>query len=170
MKYAFFLLIALGLLSPVASQAQYKSPDFTDADLAKIVAIQGAMLKVIGEIPNNFEKYKGALLKKTEDGKSYYTVKDLDMGTPTQYIMVTAEGVSVYIAVFAAKNLDTKLPFFASAAFTDIGKKNGFEVTQDYDQQAKGILKYAMRFETLHPASYLMDVVKIQGTLIVGNQ
>jgi hypothetical protein len=169
MKYAIFLLMALGLLTPAASRAQTAPPAFTDSDLAKIVAIQGAMLKVIGELPNNFEKYKGALLKKTDDGKSYYAVKDLDMGTPTQYIMVNADGVSVYIAVFSVKNSDIKPPFFASAAFTDLDKKNGFVITKSDAGQANGILKYALTFDTLHPALYLMDVVKIQGTLVVGN-
>ena len=170
MKYAIFLLMALGTLTPVASRAQSMANTFTDSDMAKIVAIQGAMLKVIGELQNNFVKYKGELLKKNADGNSYYAVKDLDMGTPTQYIMVNDQGISVYIAVFSAKNLDTKLPLFASAAFSGLDKKYGFAVTQIYDQQAKGILKYSLTFETLRPATYLMDVVKIQGTLVVGNQ
>jgi hypothetical protein len=170
MKYAIVLLMALGILTPAASSAQSMPTAFTDSDFYKEAAIQGAMLKVIGELQNNFEKYKGELLKKNADGNSYYAVKDLDMGTPAQYIMVNAQGVSVYIAVFSPNKLDTKLPFLGSAAFKGLDKQYGFEVRQIDTDPAKGLYKYTLRFDTLHPASFIMDVLKIQGTLVIGNQ
>jgi len=170
MKYAFILWIALGLLAPAAGSAQSMPTNFTDADIAKEATIEASMLKVIGELQNNFEKYKGVLLKKTDEGNSYYAVKDLDMGTPAQYIMVNTQGISVYVAVFSPNKLDTKLPFLGSAAFKGLDKKSGLVVNEIDTDVSKGMLKYALSFEGLHPAVFLFDMLKIQGTFVVGNQ
>jgi len=170
MKYAIFLLVAFGILTPVAGRAQGDAASFTSADMTKVVAIQDAMLKVIGEIQNNFEKFKGDFLKKSAEGNSYYAVKDLDMETSTQYIMVNAKGVSVYIAIFSPNKLDTKLPFFGVAAFSGLDNKYGFTVKKEDTDKTNGMLKYSLKFGSLQPASFMLDVVKIQGTLIVANQ
>ena len=171
MKHVFMLWVALGLLAPLAGSAQVMPTTVTDADIAKQASIQRAMLTVIGELQNNFEKYKGALLKKNADGSTYYAVKDLDMGTPTQYIMVNPQGISVYIAVFSESKSDTLLPFLGSAAFKGLNNDEaGLFVKQIDTGTAKGMLKYMLTFEGLHPASFMFDVVKIQGTLVVGNQ
>ena len=170
MKYVLVFLIALGAAAPLASCAQNMPTEITKSDLAKQLAIQKAMLKVIGGLANNFADFKGDLLKTADDGSTYYTVKNLDMETPTQYIMVNPRGIPVYIAVFSADNLDIKLPLLSSAAFKGLDKQNGLAVNQTDSEQGKQVVKYTLSFENLHPATFLLDVVKIQGTLVVANQ
>ncbi len=170
MKRSLFLIAAVLVLAfPIGSYAQSSADDATKSlDMAR------NMIKVALGITDDFVKYKGDFLQKDDKGNSYYAVKDLDIGTNSQYVIIRANGGSTYAAIFEPKDADDKTPTLAFAAFTGgiitVRANSDINVVNDPAGTQGSTLKYFMMAKDIKIASFTFDTSTKSGTLLVAIQ
>ncbi len=172
MKKAHLLIAALCLLIlPFCSTAQ--TSDAT-AQAEKSLNIARNILKAAFGLTNDFSNFKGDFLQKDESGNSYYSVKDLEIGTSSQYVIMRANGAYTYAAIFEPKDENDNTPTLAFAAFTGgiitIRQNSDINVIEDPAGTQGSTLKYFLTAKDIKIASFTFDTSKKSGTLLVAVQ
>ena len=175
MKRSLLLLVTFCALAvPFFSNAQ-TSDGSTSAEMAtKSLDMARNILKIAMGLTDDFAAYKGDFLQKDDSGNSYYAVKDFEIGTNSQYVIIRANGGSTYAAIFDPKDENDQTPTLAFAAFTGgiitIRKNNDISVEQDAAASTGSTLKYYLKAKDIKIASFTFDVSKKSGTLLVAIQ
>jgi len=167
MKKSVILIVTIVAMAfPSLTRAQ------TDAE--KSLDWARNMVKVTTGLANDFATFKGDFLQKDDSENSYYTAKDIDVGTTRQYVIITPKGSGRFAAIYVGADKDDKTPAMAFAAFTGgiITLNNGggdLTVTHD-DAQPSGTLKYYLSVKGTKVASFTFDITENKGTLLVAWQ
>jgi hypothetical protein len=177
MKSTIILLaLASVLIIPSVSKAQgtvVASTTTANPDVTLSLDIARNMLKAAKGITNNFADFKGDFLQKDGSGNSYYMVKDLNMNTETQFVVLRHGGDYTYAAVYKAKDDSDKIPVLAFTAFTGgitTLTDGNFSVVKDSATQPANTLKYFLAIKGNKIASYSFNVDTKEGTFIVAIQ
>jgi hypothetical protein len=172
MKKTFILIVACALLVPLISNAQ--APQITASDTEFSLNIARNILKAATGLANDFADFKGDFLQKDGSNNSYYMVKDIDIGTSSQYVVVRANGAVTYAAVFDPKDENDKTPLLAFTAFTGgiIAIRPNTDITVEEDSAASqgSTLKYYLKAKDIKIASFTFDTGTKSGTLLVAVQ
>lgn len=159
------------LFAPVLSKAQ--SAPASQEDVTKSLEIARNIIKASTGLADDFVNYKGEFLQKDGSDNAYYTVKDIDVGTSTQYVVVRAKGGTIFAAIYTGKDKQDKGPILAFTAFTGgvitLRKNSDLSIVAD-DAPAKGTLKYYLKIKDTKIASFTYDVEANKGTLLVAVQ
>jgi len=173
MKRSHILIAALCLLMlPFISNAQASSSPAEDTQLSLDIARN--ILKAARGLANDFADFKGDFLQKDDSGNSYYTVKDIEIGTSRQYVIMRANGAYTYAAIFEPKDDNDKTPTLAFTAFTGgiriIQDNPDVTIVQDTEGTQGSKLKYFLKAKDIKIASFTFDVGTKSGTLLVAIQ
>jgi hypothetical protein len=173
MKKAHILIGALCLLIlPLYSTAQ--GSDVSAAQTEFSLNIAKNILKAAGGLANDFANFKGDFLQKDGSGNSYYSVKDIEIGTSSQYVIMRANGAYTYAAIFEPKDDSDKTPILAFTAFTGgiitVRQNTDINVVQDSAGSQGTTLKYFLMAKDIKIASFTFDTGTKSGTLLVAIQ
>ncbi len=177
MKRTFILIITLtAMLFPVFSNAQsVPVKTNTDADAAKGLDIANTMMKATLGLGDDFVKYKGDFLQKDASENSYYTVKELDMGASSQYVIVRKNGVSMFVSTFKGTDKEDKTPGIALTTFiggikTVSNNKDIVIIPDVSNNQSNDVIKYFLTVKDRKIASFTFNTVKNEGRMVVAFQ
>jgi len=173
MKKAHLFIAALCLLLlPLCSIAQ--TADVAAQQTEFSLNIARNILKAATGLSNDFADFKGDFLQKDDSGNSYYTVKDLEIGTSSQYVIMRANGAYTYAAIFKPKDDDDKTPILAFTAFTGgimtIRQNTDIRVVEDSAGTQGSTIKYFLMAKDIKIASFSFDTGTKSGTLLVAIQ
>jgi FlaG/FlaF family flagellin (archaellin) len=178
MKSTIILLALAGVLVfPALSRAQGPVPvaakTIENADVTLSLEMARNMLKAGKGLTNSFADMKGDFLQKDDSGNSYYTVKDFNLNTDSQYVIQRTSGDYNFAAIFKQKDANDKIPMLAFTAFTGgiitVAGSN-FTVARDDAAQPASTLKYYLKVKDIKIASFTFNVDTKEGTFIVAVQ
>jgi len=173
MKKAHILIAALCLLIiPLCSTAQGSDVSAEQTEFSLNIARN--ILKAAGGLTDDFASFKGDFLQKDGSGNSYYSVKDIEIGTSSQYVIMRANGAYTYAAIFEPKDDSDKTPILAFTAFTGgimtIRQNSDITVVSDPAGTQGSTLKYFLMAKDIKIASFSFDTSTKSGTLLVAIQ
>ena len=159
------------LMLPALSHAQSKSDDPT---VTKSLDIARNMIMAVSGLADDFKKYKGDFLMKDKSENAYYMIKDIDLGTDLQYVIVKPKGTTVIAAIYKNKSKDDKTVSMAFAAFTGgittLTNGKDFTIVRDEATTNDGALKYFLKLKDTKIAAFSYDAKANEGTLLVAVQ
>ncbi len=165
------------LIAIVAIIALFISPTAraqdANSDAAKSLEVARNMVLAVSGLADDFKKYKDDFIKKDESGNAYYLIKDLQLGTDAQYVIVKPNGTTVIAAIYTGANKEDKSVAMAFAAFTGgiitlTGTKD-FSVDADKSSD-KNTLKYFLKLKDTNVASFSYSPNDNEGLLLIAVQ
>jgi hypothetical protein len=171
----FFITLLIINLAPIGVSAQeFGMLPTTEQQQVQSLTIARNMLKAVMGINNHFADFKGEFLQKDANESLYYKVKGLDLGASEQYVIVNSKGITMYVAIFKAKDVNDKSAILAFNAFA-----GGIMTVRQYadigvkieDAETKGgIIKYYLRTQGTKIAAFTFAPADNTGTLLVAVQ